>query len=193
MVDTEESLATAKRSLAWATGVGPRHIPVAKDSAETGLATVPGVTLLEVGPANGGDVWIAVDSGNVHYTDRRLVFSGRRAIEFRFEDLTAVESRPDGLFVSVSSQARPHLLGGDSERLMAVLEACRSVAAGSLPPDPFESDIARLERMAGRARTDLEALTRARSELTAPPRPFSPAWMPLSLALVLVGALAALP
>lgn len=189
----DESLDAARRDLRWAAEIGPRSVPVRTARAETGLATVEGVTLLELRKRKGAQTWMPIDSGAVHLTDRKMVFSGSKNVEFRFERLTLIAPRGDGLHLKVSSRRRPQVLAGPTEHLVALLTACRAVAAGATPTDPFQDRVDHLTQAMAAERTRLDQLTRTRSMVVAPPRPVSPAWLPVSFVLLTAAFLAAPP
>lgn len=81
----EADAGQAGRAIDWLAGLGPQEVPVTTAKAETGLASVAGVTLLETRKKEGKEVWTPVDAGLVHFTDRQMVFSGRKDVKFRFD------------------------------------------------------------------------------------------------------------
>lgn len=179
----------AERDLGWAAEVSPREVPVRTARAENGLASVANVTLLELRKKEGREAWAPVDTGTVHFTDRKMVFSGRKSVEFRFDKTTVAELRAEGLFVAVSSRRRDHVLSGPKEQLQAVLTACQAVAAGQPPVEPFTSRIEGLNRSVASGQASLDRQRQARAALIAPPRPISPAWLPGVFLLVVAGLL----
>src|SRR5690606_31771098 len=158
---------------------------------ETGLATVPDVTRLEIRRREGQVAWRAVDFGDVRFTDRRMVFCGSKNVEFRYAELTTAGLRSEGLYVAVSTRKRDHILAGPSERLAVLLDACRASSEGQ---DPAAMALAETNRASGLLASTTErlaALRRERDGLTRPGRPISPAWLPGLAAALLLFALGA--
>lgn len=184
-------LTVATQDLAWASEATPRSLPVRMAAKETGLATVAGVTLRETRKNNGVDTWTDVDTGSVHFTDRKLVFAGSKNVEFRYDKLTLVEAGPGSVHLGVSTRKRTHMLAGPSQRLAALITASRAFADGRPATDPAESRVAELTSDVARERSEFDRLTRVRAELAVPARPVSPAWLPAAVALLMVSSFSA--
>lgn len=182
-----EELSRDRRHLTWVENLSSRPLPIRTAKSEPGLATVAGVTLLEPRSRQGQAVWTPVDSGAVHFTDRRMVFSGKKNVEFRYDKLTAVDAGTDGLHVAVSSRKRDHILTGPTEQLSVLLDAARALARGDSPRERLADAVARTQESKTAEEDGLRALESQRSGLAAPPRPLSPAWVP-TLMLVAIFA-----
>jgi hypothetical protein len=150
------------------------------------------VTLLETRKKDGNEVWTQVDSGHVHFTDRKMVFSGRKDIRFRFDKLDMVTQVDQGLYVSLSSRRRDHILAGPAERLAAVLAAARSISEDG---DPVAGLAEEREETAAAVATlgaQSDRLIAARQDLQQTARPFSPVWIPgaiVGVALIATGGI----
>ena len=183
-----QELSEAQRDLGWAQQVAPRSLPIKTTRAETGLSAVGGVDLLETRKREGQDVWTPVDSGTVYFTDRRLLFSGKKDVQFAYDKLVRREITGRGMWLAVSSRKRDHILAGPVEQLAVVLAASQAVAAGESPTALHEERIRDLEGEIERDESMLSGLRGERTELVAPPRPISPAWIPAALLILLIGA-----
>lgn len=181
----------AGRRLEWIRQLGPREVPIRTARTETGLATVADVTLLETRRREGQTVWRAVDLGDVHFTDRRMVFSGAKNVEFRYDAITIAGQRPEGLYLAVSNRKRDHILAGPAERLEVVLDACRKLAAGIDPVAEATEEVTRTVEQLETADEQLADLRAERNSLVRPDRPVSPAWVPSVAAAALLFALGA--
>ncbi|CAN5839028.1 hypothetical protein BH23ACT5_BH23ACT5_21190 [soil metagenome] len=187
----ETALEQARKHLAWARDVRDRDVPIRTARSEVGLAVVPGVTLLETRKRDGNEVWTAVDSGSVYFTDRKMVFSGRKDVQFPFDKTTVSEHRNEGLHVVVSSRKRDHVLSGPAEQLLVVLKASQAAGQGESPTASLEATIASLADSMAAIATEREEMKTRRAGLIAPQRPLSPAWLPVAALVFLVGALGA--
>lgn len=179
-------LATARRHHEWIRALAPTEVDIPTAKTETGLATVPDVTLLETRRREGQTVWRAIDFGNVHFTDRRMVFSGNKNVEFRYDKLADVGLRREGLYAAVSTRKRDHILAGPSERLAVVLASCRALAAGADPVPAAAEAVGHAAESLQAAEQRLTDLRQERERLVRPARPVSPAWAPgVAVALLL--------
>lgn len=84
-------LAKTEQQLSWAREIQPQEIPVKIAKNETGLATIPGVALLEIRKREGKEVWTAVDHGSVYLTERQAIFSGSKNVKFRYDKIVDQE------------------------------------------------------------------------------------------------------
>jgi micrococcal nuclease len=173
------------QQIEWASKIKPIDVPIRTARGETGLASVPGVALLETRRREGADSWVPVDHGTLYLTDRRGVFSGTKNVEFRYDKIQERQLTPSGLFLRVSSRRRPHILSGPAERVDAMITASLAVGSGMAPTSPFVQAAAELRRRAEETESGLDTNRAALSALVAPPRPISPAWLPLA-GLVLI-------
>jgi micrococcal nuclease len=181
----------AERRLGWVEAVRPQPVPVDTAKSEPGLGAVLSVTLLEMRSRQGQTAWLAVDHGPVYFTDRRMVFDGSKRVEFRYERVESLHRLPQGLYVSVSSRKRPHILSGPVDELMTKLEAARLVAEGGFPAAVEQARLEALQGQLRAAEVDLERFRRQRQALVAPRRPVSPAWLPGAAVLAVVMAVQA--
>lgn len=166
------------RQTAWAREMRPQSLPIQTTKAETGLAAVGGVTLMETRKREGRDVWTSIDHGSVYFSDRRLVFVGKKSVEFRIDRITVNNLAPEGLHLAVSSRKRDHVLAGPADQMAALIAGAQSVAMGLAATAPFERRAGELQESIGQTESGLEESRVARGSLVKPPRPVSPAWVP---------------
>jgi micrococcal nuclease len=190
---TTDELAVARQHFAWAKELRPQEIPAKIARAETALAAIPGVSLLETRKREGNHVWTPVDHGYVYLTDRQAIFSGSKSVKFRYDKIVSKEITANGLFLDTSARKRSHILGGPAEKIAVLITASEAVGRGEAATAPFEARAESLRRTAEDIEMQLDRIRAERLALVAPPRPISPAWVPATLvaSLVLgVGAIA---
>jgi micrococcal nuclease len=159
----------------------PQALPIRTARAETGLAAVGGVTLMETRKREGRDVWTPIDQGSVYFSDRRLVFVGKKSVEFRLDRITANNLTPEGLHLAVSTRKGDLVLAGPADQMAAMIAGAQSVAMGLAATAPFENRAGELRESIGQTETGLEENRADRGSLVKPPRPVSPAWVPGTL------------
>ncbi|MEX1125253.1 MAG: thermonuclease family protein, partial [Acidimicrobiia bacterium] len=186
LTSSKVELSGVDRQTAWAMEMRPQDLPIRTGRAETGLAAVGGVTLMETRKREGRDVWTAIDQGSVYFSDRRLVFTGNRSVEFQLDRITANSRVPQGVHLAVSSRKRDHVLAGPADQIAALIAAAQSVALGLPASAPFESRAGELREAIGQTQMGLEESRAARDSLVRPRRPVSPAWVPGTLILGLL-------
>ncbi|MGH8957470.1 MAG: thermonuclease family protein [Acidimicrobiia bacterium] len=180
--------AQLRREAAWVSGIALREVPLRLKRGEAGLASVEHVTLMELRKHEGTSVWTAIATGLVHFTDRRMVFSGDKSVTFDFDDINGASLEGVGLHLTVGRRKTSHVLAGPSEQLLVTLNACRSIGAGIDPVPALESMQREANTGVLASQGELANLNQARKALGRPARPFSPAWAPsLVLAAALVG------
>jgi hypothetical protein len=190
---TNTQLASANQQLAWAREVRPQPIPIKIARAETGLGSIAGVALLEIRKREGNRAWTPVDHGYVYLTDKQAIFSGSKAVKFRYDKVISKEVTDRGLLVDVSTRKRSHILAGPAEKIATLMTASEAVGRGEEPTAPFEATAESLRRTAEDVERDLDKTRSERTSLVVPPRPISPAWLPAALLVVVLfvgGALA---
>jgi endonuclease YncB( thermonuclease family) len=189
LAQAHQAVARSQRGLGWVQQVRPQTLPIDLKRNETGLAAVPHVTIMEKRRREGQDVWTAIATGSVLFTDRRLVFAGPRDVTFEYKDLTDSTLGASGLHLAVSRRKTTHVLAGPAEQLQMTLAACQAVARGDDPVSELRAaERDAVSRVAGR-QSELRELNQARKDLGRPSRPFSPAWAPsLALAIGLIGS-----
>jgi hypothetical protein len=182
----QTELNDAEQGREWAQAVAPQEISVTTARTEKGLASVGGVTLLEVRKKEGKEFWTPVDQGVVYLTDRQVIFSGTKEVKFPYNKISHQSIGKPGLQLGVSSRKRSHVLRGHEDKIVALIAACQAVAGGQAPTAPFDDRAsAAAETISGVAQ-EIADLTQAQQDLVRPPRPVSPAWAPLSAVFVLM-------
>jgi endonuclease YncB( thermonuclease family) len=189
LAHAHQAVAQSQRALGWVQQVRPQTLPIDMKRNETGLAAVPYVTLMEKRRREGRDVWTAIATGSVHFTDRRLVFAGPKDVTFEYKDLTDSTLGASGLHLAVGRRKTTHMLAGPAEQLQMTLVACQEVARGIDPVDELRHAERNAVSMVAGRQAELRELNQARKDLGRPSRPFSPAWAPsLVLAIGLIGS-----
>ncbi len=185
--DNEAALKTAQQELRWAAELSPRDLPIKTWRNETGLGTVAGVSLKEIRKKDGKETWTVVDAGSVFVTDRRLMFSGKKNVEFKYEKISKKGKAASGLLIGVSSRKRDHVLAGPVDQLAVVLAAGEAASESGDPTAPFAPKVSELKSSMAAEQHRLDALTVEKELIPVPTRPISPAWIPVVLLLVLIG------
>jgi len=189
---TNTELAGANQQLAWAREVRPQQIPAKIARAETGLAVISGVALLEIRKREGTRVWTPVDHGDVYLTDRQAIFSGSKVVKFRYDKIISKDITDKGVFIDTSARKRSHILAGPAEKISALMEASEAVGRGEDPTAPFAARAESLRKTTEDIERDLDRTREERAALAAPPRPISPAWAPALFMVIILLAGSAL-
>lgn len=171
--------------------VGPCAMPIPVAETEVGLGAVTGVSLLGLRSRWGRRAWVGADQGTVYFTDRRLVFSGRKEVEVRYESSHQLRRSRKGLLMRVSDRAKPHILAGPVEELLVTLMAARLAGQGGSPGVEERVRLVELRQALHAQEEGLEENRRARGALITPTRPFSPGWLPGAILAAGVVALTA--
>ncbi len=175
-----DARADAIRNARWVSDLRPKGLPLLLPESEIGLASVPGVHLLEHHDGS----WVDADTGVVYFTDQRIVFSGSTDLTFRFGEITVDEQVPEGWRIGVSSHSKTYVLAGPVEQLKALRSGVLDGRAAVDPMDRFRRDWSEAEARADAARDRLRAAEAELASSRSPRRPVSPAW---SLAVALAG------
>ena len=181
-----DDLKSANQSVEWSKEVGPRDVPIKLAKNETGLALVNGVDLLEIRKKEGKNVWTPVDRGVVAFTDRQVVFTGKKEVKFRYSRLTNNDVGPLGLLLGVSTRRRSHVLAGPAEKISALITACMAHTDGALPSAPFVAAASSAEAAIATLESEKAAVVDEKAALLKPERPISPAWVPISALSVMM-------
>ena len=184
-----EELREIDQSRDWAAAIGEQDVPIKTAKSEPGLAAVHGVRLLEERKQQGEKVWTPVDQGSVYFTDRKMVFSGSKDVQFRYGGIKFTNETELGFHVGVSVRKHTHILGGPVRELAATLQACIDYAAGTAPTARYdEAHAAATATMA--AATELQGtVNQQRAQSIRPKRPISPAWIPGAVVVLVLGLL----
>ena len=172
--------ADAIQNARWVSDLRPKGLPLLLPEPEIGLASVPGVHLLE----EHDGTWVDTGSGVVYFTDQRVVFSGSMDLTFRFGEITVDEKLSEGWRIGASSHPKTYVLAGPVGQLNALRTGVLDGRAAVDPMERFRRDWNEAEARADAARDRLEAAEAELASSRRPRRPVSPAW---SLALALVG------
>jgi hypothetical protein len=189
--ETDHELAI--RNGTWVAGLAPRTLPVDLEEGEVGLGTVEGVALHRPG-SGPGRPWRFADRGSIHFTNRRMIFSGSEEVSFPFAELTAEIERERGWELSI--RQRRVLLAGPVEQLRVL---AHGVVDGIAGDDPRHRWTARRHEAKHRLLVVAEertAIRRAYAQMNHPARPVSPGWIPAGAVAVtgllgLIGPVAA--
>jgi micrococcal nuclease len=176
-----------RRALGWVEAFSPRQLPVNLSEGEIGLGEVGGVTLLEERRRFGRGTWVKLTTGPVYFTSHRMIFDGRRAPAFEYDQLTDAALAPDGFHLTV--ETRSYLLEGPAEQLDISLVAAEALARGV---DPMVTVLDAYREASRRLAYEKSELRWLNGELRslARSRPRSPVWVPLPLiALCLIAFL----
>ena len=101
--NSQQQAGQAQRKLGWIEDIHPRVLPIDLKRNETGLVSIPQVTLLEIRNREGQETWVPVATGAMIFTDRRAVFDGPKNVTFEYKELTGATLGPGGLQLSVSN------------------------------------------------------------------------------------------
>ena len=186
----EGDIAAAERNGRWVAALGPTDLPIKTSKSEIGLGSVDAVRLLETRRREGKDEWTVVDTGSVHFTDRRMVFSGAKNVTFKYADVETDRLIPVGWLLGVSSRQRPHVVAGPVEQLQVLRDAVLDGVAGTDPMKRWKT--LWVDATARRDRSEAEHREAAShlAGLSRPKRPVSPAWAPAAVAaLVAIGSI----
>ena len=151
---------------------------------------------MEIRKREGKEVWVPVDHGTIYLTDQQAIFTGSKTVKFRYDKLIDQQLTNNGLYLSVSNRKKPHMLSGPAEKVSALITASEAVGRGEEATAQFGAKAESLRYTVDEIERDLDSLRAERAALVAPPRPISPAWIPLSalfLLLFVSGALADTP